>query len=1697
MHNVPFKLAVLADSRRGPRVCCPLGSFILVALLLLLGPSAPRVKAQQDSLEAIGIPPFTAILPVENGYINTVNGDLHLEIPLADIPARAGRRFKAALMYDSNIWKALPPAAGLYPYNVGSTDWANGKGLGGWRLVTSADPGYVGYSVNETICRNDYSTEYVDYSGFFYTAPDGTTISFPIHTEQILQTRCRPAGGTPSGDAVAPNGSGYHMYVTNFTAASVYAPDGTRVYGPAGIDQEDPNGNYTSGQFSSCCSWYSPATDALGRNIVTTTASGNNIYFDVLNSQGTTSRYTVTTEGINTNAGSPNFPYPGTLTVFQSIQLPDGTNYSFQYDSATSAGPPYHYGILTSMTMPTGGTITYSYGQPITGYSPSLHSRLTPDSTTPWTYVYQQLTSCSTSQNGQYQLTVTKPSGDNEVYTFTIPSSWLPTEPGSCRLFEPTQIQIYTGPVSAANLVATLTQTFSANPCASTSNFCVYMMKIADAITLPIPGGTSINRTNQYTWDSGGPNGSSQYGQLVKKQEWNFYTGTLPANPDRTTTYNYLSGSGYINSNANILDRQTSITVTNSSGATVAQTLNCYDYSGGCGGSSFVDAGSVSNHDTNFGPSYTFRGDLTQTQRLIAGSSYLTKSMKYDSAGQLLSATDWSNLSAHTTTYSYVDNYVNDNLSNSEPLTPYSPSQATDGYPTTVTVPIAAASTTSTYYYGTGQRSSITDANGKIRYSHFGDPLDRPTSDKLPNGGWDYFVYTGANTTDKGTGITNPALSISCTGLGDCRHDQTHADALARRDHQLLISDPDPGAPTSVDTTYDVNGRTYSVSNPHRTVSFTTDGIEVYPAYDGLDRKMQATRTDGSISRTYYGPAVSSNGGRSSQLCSGFGLGYPVISIDEAGHKLQSWTDGFGRLIEVDEPDSTNTLSVGTCYAYDLNDNLIGVTSLGGSEAKCPWNATYNRCFTYDVTPRLLTAYNPEAGTITYTYDQDTNCPPPNSFTGQLASKTDARGMRTCMQYDNLNRLTQKNYPNSSTPTVTFSYDSTNCLDLSPVPCYNLNRRTSMTDGSGQTNWAYDAVGNLLEEKRTIGTITKKIVYTYNLDGSVATIQYPSGHTVTYQPGDAQQPVSVVDGTSSISYATLARYAPPGELASLTNGGSFYFTSIFNNRLQPCWVYATTGTALPWNSTNTLFCTTSATTGSVLDLKYNFNWGTGDNGNVLGVTNNRDNTRSQLFEYDSLNRLQYAATTSTYSTGPTNCWDEQYGIDAVGNLTSIIPPPQNTGYNGCVQESGLSISVSGSNQIAGFCYDADGNLLAQSPPPCPSPTYTYNSENQMTSTAGVTYTYDGDGKRVMKSSGTLYWYGAGGDTLAETDAGGNPTNEYIYFGGKRIARRDSSSNVFYDFADSLGTAREIVQAGSTSPCYDADFYPFGGERIAKDSQGHPIDSCDSHYKFTGKERDTESGLDNFGARYDSSQLGRFMTPDWSAKPQGVPYAVLNDPQSLNLYAYLRNNPLSRTDPSGHCAVDGEKHSFWWCVGHTLGLTETHAEQNTRIATERKWLTANVARTDNERSALRNMSSSDADRLYWQWSGALYRAACGGFSTCEELPDEARDFHRDVNGAFVLYRGGGFDQVTDYKVDANGNVKAGEGARGPSLFDDPAKIPPRFTEINPVETNLLPPELMVRETNPVTGHWEIVPRESGMSPSRFIELLKSILEEPEE
>jgi len=208
-----------------------------------------------------------------------------------------------------------------------------------------------------------------------------------------------------------------------------------------------------------------------------------------------------------------------------------------------------------------------------------------------------------------------------------------------------------------------------------------------------------------------------------------------------------------------------------------------------------------------------------------------------------------------------------------------------------------------------------------------------------------------------------------------------------------------------------------------------------------------------------------------------------------------------------------------------------------------------------------------------------------------------------------------------------------------------------------------------------------------------------------------------------------------------------------------------------------------------------------------------------------------------------------------------------------------------------YVYDAAGNLIQ--PGPIGGP-YVFDAENHLISAGGMDYLYDGDGKRVGKAPASaptqpnyLYWYGMGPDILEETDGAGNYLYRDFRFNGMLLARGEDDW-VDHFFADALDNTRCVY--GDNDPdggC--SDYYPFGGERpIASSNNGVNVP-----FKFTGKERDSESGLDNFGARYNSSNFGRFMSPD----PLMASATVYN-PQTWNRYTYALNNPLKFIDPNG-------------------------------------------------------------------------------------------------------------------------------------------------------------------------------------------------------
>jgi RHS repeat-associated protein len=167
--------------------------------------------------------------------------------------------------------------------------------------------------------------------------------------------------------------------------------------------------------------------------------------------------------------------------------------------------------------------------------------------------------------------------------------------------------------------------------------------------------------------------------------------------------------------------------------------------------------------------------------------------------------------------------------------------------------------------------------------------------------------------------------------------------------------------------------------------------------------------------------------------------------------------------------------------------------------------------------------------------------------------------------------------------------------------------------------------------------------------------------------------------------------------------------------------------------------------------------------------------------------------------------------------------------------------------------------------------------------------------------------------VAETDLAGTLKSEYVFFDGERVARRDGATGtggVFYYFSDHLKTASVITDSAGVIKA-ESDYYPWGGELQF-------VNNDSNDYKFTGKKRDTETGLDYFGARYYSNGLGRFLTPDWGDKPVTIPYAELGDPQTLNLYGYVRGLPTVKADLDGHGwwgkLWNAARGTSCWCEG---------------------------------------------------------------------------------------------------------------------------------------------------------------------------------------
>jgi len=1435
--------------------------FRILSMFILLGMSlmgSPQVLGQQTTsitpdIEE-GTKPYGAFHGGDIDQVSLSSGKLEVNIPLLSYPQRGGKLKLAFWLRWQNpiaVARVNCPGGGGCTYdsffaNNSAPDLAFTNTLFWGGGDKGAAPNMHG----------DYAE---------LTAPDGST-------KQMVWT------GTAFETI---DGSGM---LTTKGPSIIEDQDGVRFSGGGPLHTvEDANGNYISPVGSLEPTGY---LDTLGRTIplppcnvadIPPTPYGScypaNSTTDYSHCSGSvqaTAAYTwtVPTPGGGTetfkfcyapfltsyviSVDSHNVGGPGN-TMLESIVLPNNTTWTFQY------GPTYP--TLSQITLPTGGTISYTWNLFIAPCSYKTHENPRNGNITDtqgWFFVLASRSVNANDGSGSHTWTysggpfadsttggtvkITDPMLNDSVHVMTGLG-------GTGAVYE-TQTQSFQGSSSTGTLLKTVTTDYNWSPnpfyqpnvpvsCTTVVN--VFPIRVTTAWA---NGQTTKQETDYdtslkygaYSGDNATLTGS--YGKPIARREYDYASGAPgPLLRQTKPTYMAFNGPNAPSYLANhLLSLPYTVQVLNGSGTQVALTTYGYDQT------SLTSSGITTQHDSA-PPTGTYRGNRTSVSRWVntTGTNLTSTGTFYDTGMTYQSFDPLS----HSTTFAYSSTFAG-------------------AYPTTVTNALSQA-TNFNYDLNTGIQTSTTDPN-LLQTSFSYDNMWRLSQVNRPDGGQDVITHQE---------VTAPFTATLTTKINSSQNyvQQNTFDGVGRVAQTAITSDPE-GTDFFV-TTYDALGRPQQTYNPTRCNSPTTNCGEstwgyTTTVYDALNRVLSVTPQDGSA------PTTISYSGNTTTV------------TDSAGKKRQSVTDGLGRLTKVFEDPSG--LNYETDYGYDALDDLLCVAQKGtntGTFSGCAsipasWRP---RSFAYDSLSRLTSAANPESGTITYSYDANSN----------VQTKKDARNITTTYTYDTLNRLTQKSYSDGTTPTASYAYDQAAPWgwNLSNYIGRLTTEQTSNSSGSLTANLNnYDPMGRVIlnEQCQPQNCAQDPSLYTsysYNLNGGLTSLLTGQGSafSVTYSYSyDAAARVtgmtsSLVDSQHPANLFTVdptSGYFPNGSMRKATYGNGLMESSVLNNRLQPCRYNVN------WSSTALSTCTTAIPSNNLQDFNYGFNAGTTDNGNVASMAAAGAQAFNRTYTYESLNRL----STMSSPSDPNGCNGLSWSYDPWGNRTA-----QTTTSGSCFQQPLTTFSTS--NQFpTTYQYDAAGNMTYDG-----AHTYTYDAENRLTQVDGgstASYLYDAEGHRVTKttSAGWLnYLNDISGKVVAETVAGGWSVG-YAYLGGQQVAQYWNRTTYFVHH-DHLGSTRLVsiypAPSNPTSPSQwlseNLDYLPYG-ELNSTDS------GVDTH-KFTGKERDSESGLDNFGARYNSSNLGRFMSPDpWNAG------AVLGSPQSWNAYSYVVNSPLNATDPNG-------------------------------------------------------------------------------------------------------------------------------------------------------------------------------------------------------
>lgn len=591
-------------------------------------------------------------------------------------------------------------------------------------------------------------------------------------------------------------------------------------------------------------------------------------------------------------------------------------------------------------------------------------------------------------------------------------------------------------------------------------------------------------------------------------------------------------------------------------------------------------------------------------------------------------------------------------------------------------------------------------------------------------------------------------------------------------------------------------------------------------------------------------------------------LGNPTARrIRDAGNTLKlSQTavfDELGRLLRfVGSSSQTWT------HAYDKTDNRVAVTD--------PRSNIYG--WTFDALNRLATTTDESAYTETLTRngrDEITNYSDPRSLDtgyvrngfGDVIQRTspdtgitiytyntlskptqivDGRSVVTNLTYDNAGRLLTKQYPAATGENITYTWDSTAGGNK------GVGRVTKIDDQSGSIEWTYNSLGQVTQEKKTTSSVAYTVGYSYDLDGNVTQLTYPSGRTVSYSRESTGLVTGVTtkedSGSPSVTLASSVSYQPFGGLQGLTYGNGLVLSKTFTQDYS--------------------LSTLTVVQGGSFVLNRSFGYGNNDF-NITSITDVLTAGHSDAYAYTANTWLQTASGT----------WGNQsYTQDGVGNRTADIFNDGTTTTTKSLTYPSTNNLVQSVTQSAStlrtFSYDGAGNIIADNRG---GTVYNYRHNNRgrldrltIGSTITADYTYDALERMAIRAtqnmtpaSTTHYIYDRSGRLIVEASGAGTTQREYVWLDDMPLAIvadvNTSTPKLWYQHPDHLNRPVKMTDA-SQNVVWDAWYAPYGEVRSI-------VGTANNNLRFPGQYYLIESGLHyNWHRHYDPT-LGRYIQPD--------------------------------------------------------------------------------------------------------------------------------------------------------------------------------------------------------------------------------------------